>query len=481
MLRYNDYLPEDAPGTLLDVSPDDDAPSSDFDDDDDATVCLSPLQRWFVSLIVSIGLDAWDELDSLDVASLAYMYKHHVSGVDDSADEYFGTYGERTDEMRRNHERLAEFWTDVNGEGKGNGVVLLGMHGVDLAEDVKLVATLQQTYGLEGKEAIERAKRIQRIVQSLPGAFNNPVLTANAIAIQSADPNGRDGERDSIIVGDGVFEFLDWLSLTDDGPEYIHSHEFGHHLQYDLGVEHLGSGGGGGGSSSSSGEETRRWEMMADAFGSYYLAHADGGRMDARGLGEVHRAAFSLGDCEDEAGSHHGTPRQRECASNYGANLALTSYLDGGHRMHPSQLRRLFDEHYGNLLELDDDHCETLDSRLIDEAIYHQIKDGQGAGGPATPSRIDVPTPSPVAGAPQSSGWEIYDPTKDYSSKGNEPGEPPPVTEEKDVLEEEDRDWFETTPRWEVRGPVSGGGSRLGVGLAWIVAAAGASVALGML
>ena len=134
------------------------------------------------------------------------------------------------------------------------------------------------------------------------------MLTTNAIAIQSLNPDGSASERDSIIIGDGVFAFLEWLDLRNNGPAYIHAHEFGHHLQYDVGAKAVGNGW-------TKAEETRRWEMMADAYGSYYLSHAEGGRMDARELLDVHRAAFSMGDCENAIGSHHGTPRQRRCAA----------------------------------------------------------------------------------------------------------------------------------------------------------------------
>lgn len=245
-----------------------------------STRCLSPLQKWFVSLIESIGMETWEEMNNYNITTLAYLYKHHISGAD-GTEEYFSTYGERTDEMKGNHDSMTTFWSTNPSRASGSSNVLLfGMHGVDLAEETMLVATLQQMYRLDGGEAIAVAGKIQSIIGTLPGAFNNPVLTANAIAIQSLNPDGSKGERDSIIVGDGVFKFLEWLNLSSDGPDYIHSHEFGHHLQYDLGVDKIGNGW-------TNAEETRRWEMMADVFGSYYNAHEKGGRMDASRLMEV--------------------------------------------------------------------------------------------------------------------------------------------------------------------------------------------------
>lgn len=448
-IRYNDYLPEDAPGALLS--------SLDVEGQDPygpAPECLSPLQRWFVSLILSMGVQAWDRIEAYNVTSLAYLYKHHVSG--DDSDEYFGTYGDRTDEMRANHASLVDFWSP------GGEVVLLGMHGVDLADGAKLVATLQQMYGMEGREAMDQAGTIQRLVQTLPGAFNNPVLTANAVAMQSAHPDGTNEERDSIIVGDGVFAFLEWLDLSGDGPYYIHSHEFGHHLQYDLEVEHHGDGW-------TAGEETRRWETMADAFGGYYLAHAGGARMGSDRLRDVHRAAFALGDCEDEVGNHHGTPKQRECASNYGANLAVPSYLDGGHRMRPAELRRLFDEDYPRILGLWEGHCEAVvDAELMDRAIY-----GEGAAAPsASPGagapQVEYPAYEPFD-APSQQDWgvpfEAYDPNEE--SLLDELDEPPPRVRINGTRVE-DGGWFgSTASQWRM--PRSKG-ARSDVGLAMVAA-----------
>ncbi len=61
--------------------------------------CLSPLKRWFVSLIESIGLDTWEELNYYNITSLEYLYKHHVSS----------RYGEDTKQMQSNHESLKRF------------------------------------------------------------------------------------------------------------------------------------------------------------------------------------------------------------------------------------------------------------------------------------------------------------------------------------------------------------------------------------
>lgn len=420
--------------------------------DASSSSCLSPLQKWFVSLIESIGMKTWDEINAYNITSLAYLYKHHVSSAD-GTDEFFGVYGDRTDEMKDNHNSLINFW-DTGGEKKSSDVLLLGMHGTDLSDTAKLVPTLQQMYNLDGKDAFALSGRIQAIIETLPGAFNNPVLTANAIAIQSSNPDGSKREKDSIIIGDGVFDFLEWLDLDRDGPDYIHSHEFGHHLMYDLGVSKMGW---------SMSEETRRFELMADVFGSYYNAHANGGRMDSNRLLEVHRAAYSLGDCENSISSHHGTPRQRECSSNFGSNLALSSYIDGGYTIPPSELRRMFDKRYQSILALDEDQCEgVLDASLLDRAIYGDDNSGVSGSFVNTPPDFELPSwnapPDTIEYEPwvgsyfgdssaQDDDWaygtfEAYNPEEDVSHE-NEFDEPPPLVNNGDFARDEG--WFGST------------------------------------
>jgi hypothetical protein len=357
---------------------------------------MSPLQRWFIQNIERVPSSTWESVEQYNITTLAYLYKHYVQNKD-GANEYFGAYGERTNEMKENHEGLIHFWrredddaaerSDYLVDGtesiassaaaqhhyltsKQSNVILLGMHGDDLSYSQTLVPTLQQIYSLEANEARNLAQEIQSIIQELPGKYENPLLTSNAIATQSS--GGSSLERDSIIIGDGVFTFLEWLELSSDGPDYIHSHEYSHHVQYDMGEQSRGGGGvGDDGTPNTKAEETRRLELMADVFGSYYLAHKEGGGFDTSRLYEIHRSAFSLGDCESRDGTHHGTPRQRECASNYGSNLALPSYVDGGYKLSPEQLRTLFDEKYESILGLDEEVCTpVVEESTLDKTIY---------------------------------------------------------------------------------------------------------------
>ena len=421
------------------------------------TKCLSPLQKWFISLIESIGIETWEEINTYNITSLSYLYKHHVSSADGTS-EYFGVYGDRTSEMKSNHNSITSFWSS----SEDSHVFLLGMHGMDLKDDTKLVPTLQQIYNLDGSEAFTLAKKIQSIIDSIPERYNNPILTANAMAIQSRNPNGSKREKDSILIGDGVFNFLEWLNLHSDGPSYIHAHEFGHHLQYDLGVMDKVNTNNGWTKS----QETRRHEIMADVFGSYYNAHSSGARMSSNRLLQVHRAAYSMGDCEQTINSHHGTPRQRECASNFGANLALTSYMDSAYKIPAREIRRMFDIRYESILALDSDQCEAvLDTNMLDEEIYGDLVTDNSNSATNTyyePPMQDLEIPT-IEYEPFSdyyfgdyssqddwASFEAYDPNE-VPSRNDGLDEPPPRVENEDfdILED---GWFGTTQsQWTPR------------------------------
>jgi hypothetical protein len=435
------------------------------------TKCLSPLQKWFVHHIESMGVDAWERLNEYNVTSLAYYYKHHVSG-DDGAGEYFGAYGERTDDMLANHEALTRFWSSAAAEAEAeaeagsssssSNVVLLGMHGMDLADDDKLLATLQQMHRMDYSAAEYLRMEIREIIESLPDGYANPLLTANAMAIQSLDPIDNISERDSIIIGDGIFEFLDFLDLGDGGGggvSYIHSHEFGHHLQYDLDVDEIG---GVGSIPTNVAVVTRWWEMMADTFGSYFNAHARGGDMDDATLLDVHRAAFSMGDCESSIGTHHGLPRQRECASGYGADLALISHYDGGVVMPPSRLRDLFNEKYERLVRLDAEQCTAVvDESTLDADVYGEVSYDSSD----STSYLDGFT------------FGIHETDQTSAFGMSELDRPPPILQDENgtvITKEEKGFWGENT--WIISEPASYAAAaaavgRLGMGLTFVASA----------
>ena len=57
------------------------------------------------------------------------------------------------------------------------------------------------------------------------------------------------------------FQFQKYVGMESEGPEYAHTHEYSHHLQFALGVTDPDDGG--------SNEFARKQELMADAFSAF--------------------------------------------------------------------------------------------------------------------------------------------------------------------------------------------------------------------
>lgn len=104
--------------------------------------------------------------------------------------------------------------------------------------------------------------------------------------------------------------------LGTNGPDFVHAHEFAHHVQFEIGAFFPDP------PIPDPAEATRRTELMADAFGAYYSSHARGATFQAKRFADVMNAAFGFGDCDFFSPNHHGTPNQREAAAIWGGDIA---------------------------------------------------------------------------------------------------------------------------------------------------------------
>ena len=103
-------------------------------------------------------------------------------------------------------------------------------------------------------------------------------------------------------------------------------------------------------------EDYKKEELMADAFAAYFLAHNSGGAMTSSEISNIHKVAFSVGDCETSDAFHHGTPRQRTCATVFG-----TTHAEEGRRLNARQLYSKFSEWYSDIEEMDE-NCVPITS-----------------------------------------------------------------------------------------------------------------------
>ena len=146
---------------------------------------------------------------------------------------------------------------------------------------------------------------------------DNPLWTLNAYAFSAeGDPDpGVQGIPDKLVFGDGFLAAYDSFGLGDVGPRVVMGHEFGHHIQYELDLfEPVASP-----------EATRRTELMADSFASYWAVHKKGLTLNAKRVVDTLLSFYTVGDCAFDDDGHHGTPLQRERAAAWGAELAMAS------------------------------------------------------------------------------------------------------------------------------------------------------------
>ena len=173
-----------------------------------------------------------------------------------------------------------------------------------------------------------------------------------------------------------MYNILSLYSSLLLGPDFVHAHEFGHHLQFqiDLSVPH----------GHTYKNDDRRKELMADAISAYFLAHNDGGNMLIHEIGIFDKTAFSTGDCSANEDDHHGSPKQRQCAAIWGASLSSKDHEHGTVPvLDPEVFVMKFNNAYSDMLALDAKVCtlvfeeeEWIDADYQDEH-YQDLLDSK--------------------------------------------------------------------------------------------------------
>jgi len=311
-----------------------------------ATSCSSPSSQWLKSVIADVSEEDLTTFFDNHLHVLPFVYKLHVAPRHYDQ-EYFGLDGEYTQEITSVHNQAQAFWSY---SGVNDEIYLLSAHGSDLADrHNKLVPTLELLFHKNYDSdytVYDHAADIQDLITRLPGGYNFPLLTFNAFATDEMDD---EYEASSIIIGDGYFQFQKALGMDSEGPEYAHTHEFSHHLQFLLGVSDTKSG---------IAQVAKKSELLADAFSAYFLAHDQGGNFASDEISNVHSVAFSVGDCAMSNEGHHGTPIQRRCATVWGAGLAENKDTD---KIDIFEFQKRFDTWFERVDDLIDS-CQHLDS-----------------------------------------------------------------------------------------------------------------------
>ena len=241
-------------------------------------------------------------------------------------------------QIRNTFRDLRRFW-DI----ESSDIQLMAMHGDVLLDADRIAKTLTamvatgQIAPMTPAEIQAEAATVAAFMQTQGDFYDNPLWTLNAFAFTG------DGESDpfiaalpdKLIMGDGIIDAYDAIGLGDVGIRVIMAHEFGHHVQYELGVFDTGP--------TDPAEATRRTELMADAMAAYFGTHKKGLALNKKRVADALLSFYTVGDCQFDSPGHHGTPLQRQRAAEWGADLAAAakprSYI-----LPPATFVELFDQ-----------------------------------------------------------------------------------------------------------------------------------------
>lgn len=245
-----------------------------------------------------------------------------------SAGQTFGLDGKSTQILTKTFKDLKRFW-DIQSQG----IVMVAMHGSMLQNREKVIRIDKILYNDPQPVAEYYADLILSLLHDVPQYRNgdHPIFTFNAFAQNSFNFPPYGVVPDKIVVGDGILQAYIGIGYDDVAPQAILAHEFGHHIQFQLNLY----------SATSSPENTRKMELMADAFSAYYLSHARGASMQWKRVKQFLQVFFNIGDCAFTNNNHHGTPTQRMAAAEWAYQLADNAQKQG-HILSSSEFVTLF-------------------------------------------------------------------------------------------------------------------------------------------
>ncbi|RYG09634.1 MAG: hypothetical protein EOO07_23530 [Chitinophagaceae bacterium] len=298
-----------------------------------------PLILWLFEQYVSWGeeptmIAASEELHMSDLANFHTLYYENSA-----ENQYFGINGEHTDQVTSDFKDLQRFWNI-----QSKNIIVVAAHGSMLQDRSKVLKMYKNIYHYSDVKANKYADSIATLLKIYPQFLNgdHPAFTFNQFAIPDTTITDVGLVKAKIIIGDGLLQGFDKLGYGDIAPQAILAHEFGHHIQYELGILKTGL--------KLNPKISRRIELMADAYAAYFLSHSKGAAMQLNKLQKVAEVFFNTGDCNFTDDSHHGTPTQRKTATEWGYNLAINAQQQD--RIFPiEEFAKLFDAELDNLVK----------------------------------------------------------------------------------------------------------------------------------
>ena len=270
---------------------------------------------------------------------LSLTIAHATYYENSAANQYYGLKGEYTHQLEESFNELKRFW-DIRSEN----IVMVAKHGSMLQDRGKVLKTYKTVYGYSDDQANHYADLVVNSLKKYPEYLNgnHPVFAYDANAIQGKNELGIGPYPDKIVMGDGLLQALSEIGYGDIAPQAILAHEFGHHIQMNLGIID---------DSKPTPERNRRRELMADAYAAYFLSHARGAALPWKSVQRVSDVFSNLGDCNFESAlHHHGTPTQRKAAIDWGFELAKDASHEG-HILPSKEFAKRFDAALANIVK----------------------------------------------------------------------------------------------------------------------------------
>ncbi|HEY5783952.1 MAG TPA: hypothetical protein VIT65_04165 [Microlunatus sp.] len=226
---------------------------------------------------------------------------------------------------------LQKFWPTPSPD-----IDLVDLHGDMLRDPLRISRLLVVLYGFTQADADGYAKLVAAAVAEVP-AFaggESAIFTLNAFSFSGkGDPDPFiAGLPAKVVVGDGFLGALSAMGLEDVGARVVLAHEYAHQIQTESNLFDSPLTGP---------EATRRAELMADAYASYFAVHPRGLSLNAKRVADVQQTFYELGDCSFDDLGHHGTPDQGRRTSAWAADLAEAR--PKGHILPADTFATLFD------------------------------------------------------------------------------------------------------------------------------------------
>ncbi len=307
---------------------------SDALDPGDYECSPTAMNTWVSDQVAQIDPDSWYWYNNgfLGLSpDLLVQYWTLMKTPAPAHDTSFGPNGSKTNEISRTFRALQGFW-DIDGSDVG----LVSYDAKVLGSGAQAAADRQFVYDGMAKISPLGAILLELGVEAgiaggqmdgFPGGVDNPMFSVNSFAIDPSHAGDDEATLDMlgitrrIAMGQGLVQMWGDLGLGRVADRAVLAHEYAHQVQYDDNLFDTDI--------TDPATATRRTELMADAFGTYFTVSKHGASLNKAYTLQDLQTFYDVGDCSFSNPGHHGTPNQRYRSAEWGATLAKSAPNQG--------------------------------------------------------------------------------------------------------------------------------------------------------